>query len=824
MTVIDTRRKIWVCYIEDDEDDILLLQDLLDELSLFSVEFHACSDPREGIDYVLNEEPDVCLIDYRIGAYNGIQVMERLKAAQCQVPMIMLTGQDNHELNLQAMQIGAADYLVKAGLQAHELERAILHALERDRARREYVSMESRFRATFEQAPLGIAHVDLIGNCQWVNDAFCQMFRYDREELQGLRVDQLSTPDQLDAYGDQIALLLTGQIETFSREHLFIRKNGEPLWTNVSVTRIDAPSGVPEYLLLMLKDITQRRRAEEQMRKLSTAVDQAADSIIITDLDGRIDYVNSAFVKLTGYRREEAIGQTPSLLKSGEHDDDYYRKLWGTIRSGEPFRDVLVNRRKTGEIYYEEKVITPLKDPSGKVTHFISTGSDITDRMRTQERLRYIAQHDLLTGLPNRFVFNDRAGQSIEVAKREELQLPVMFLDLDRFKLINDTFGHRVGDLFLSEVGKRVKELLRASDSLARLGGDEFGIILQPGDDAAVAGRVAAKISEAFEQPFVVDGQEMVSGVSIGIALYPEDGDNVDLLLRNADKAMYDGKRRKGGKYRFYTADQHDRADHRLKMEMALRQALVNDEFELVYQPQVSLDGRAVVAAEALLRWRHPDFGMVSPMEFVPILEDTGLIVEVGEWVLRTACQQVKQWREEFDPAIRVAVNVSPVQLSSRAMVLEVDRVLQEVGLPAEALELEVTESSLLDDEVQATTTLREIDALGVSLAMDDFGTGFSSLSYLRKLPVNLLKIDRSFISDCTSDPDAAGLVRAIIAMGLALGMDVLAEGVETETQLAFLKAEGCHMVQGYLISPPVVAQEIPGWLAGERLPLKALG
>lgn len=564
------------------------------------------------------------------------------------------------------------------------------------------------------------------------------------------------------------------------------------------------PGGAIRGAIIVNEDITERMQAEAEMRKLTSALQQTADAVIVTDRQGVIEYVNSAFERTTGYARHEAIGRGPSLVKSGMHEPEFYARMWRTILAGQVYLDVFVNRRKSGEIYYEEKTITPLKDAHGTITHFISTGKDITDRMEAQERLHYLAHHDALTGLPNRVLFLDRLHQALLRAQRHEQLVGVMFLDLDRFKYINDTLGHHVGDAFLQSMATRLQSCIRQGDTVARLGGDEFAVLLEDIAHAEDVSAVAGKILAAFAQPFDVRAHELFITASIGISLYPGDGSDAATLLKNADAAMYRAKDLGKNNYQYYSADLGAQAFERLTLETSLRRALERQEFVLHYQPQVELASGRIIGVEALVRWQHPEFGMLSPAQFIPVAEETGAIVALGEWVARTAMAQVRAWREAGLGRPRVAVNVSGRQFSEAGFIDTVKRLLAETGLEASALELEITESVIMKNAEVTIERLRALHAMGVRFAIDDFGTGYSSLAYLRRFPIHALKIDKTFIRDLTEDSGDAEIVKTIIGMARGLKLVVIAEGVETREQLVFLQAHACHAVQGYLYSRPV--------------------
>jgi len=569
-----------------------------------------------------------------------------------------------------------------------------------------------------------------------------------------------------------------------------------------------APSIESHYINIYALDITERQHDKAQMSKLSGALEKTGDSVMITDLNGIIEYVNPAFEKTTGYSAAEAIGAKTNILKSGRHDHAFYQKLWATILSGEVYRDVLVNRKKDGTLYYEEKSITPLKSQYGNITNFISTGMDITERMQAEERLHHLAYHDVLTDLPNRALFMERLSHALLQRHSDGEKLAVLFLDVDRFKTINDTLGHESGDRFLQSFTRLLLNCVRTGDTVARFGGDEFAILLENINSIQAVSGVAEKINHALTKPFRVDGPDLYVTTSIGICLYPDDGDNPNILLKHADSAMYQAKEQGRNNYKYYSDEMSAQAYRRMALEVGLRTALDRDQFFLNYQPQIDIRSDEIIGAEALLRWEHPELGLVNPMEFIPILEEIGLIIEVGEWVLRTACRQAKSWNAMFTNPFRVAVNISGKQFSNADLKGQVLRIIEETDLDPHLLELEITESVLMQDDKSTMVNLIDLHDYGMKLSIDDFGTGYSSLSYLKRFPVDCLKIDRSFVRDITSDPDDATIVGAIIAMAHRLNLEVVAEGVETEAQLEFLRQGNCDIVQGYFYSKPVDAGE----------------
>lgn len=560
----------------------------------------------------------------------------------------------------------------------------------------------------------------------------------------------------------------------------------------------------PPVFIAMVQDITDRKRADSKMRTLSQALEQAADSITITDPSGIVEYVNPAYEHITGYPRDEVVGKTSSVVKSGKHTIEFYERLWKTINSGEVFRDVFINKRKDQTLYYEEKTITPIKGPGGKIVNFISTGKDISERIESQERLHYLAHHDVVTELPNRLLFLERLSHALIQARRSGQACAILFLDLDRFKKINDTLGHDVGDKLLQAVGERLTNCVREGDTVARLGGDEFTMLLEGIGSLDDVGPIARKILQVVSEPYHIGRHELFTSTSIGISLYPGDGIDATTLLKNADTAMYRAKDNGRNNYQFYSADLGAKIMEHFTLETGLRRALEREEFELFYQPQIQRASGNIVGVEALIRWRHPEQGLISPEEFIPLLEDTGLIVPVGEWVLKTACRQVKAWQAGGFDCHRLAVNLSSRQVDDANFLRVVESALAMAGLSPACLEFEITESLLMQHSLQTIKTISMLSKKGIRLAIDDFGTGYSSLSYLKRFPIATLKIDRSFVRDITTDAEDAEIVKAILAMARSLNIDVIAEGVETVEQETFLREAGCELMQGYLYGRPV--------------------
>ncbi len=577
--------------------------------------------------------------------------------------------------------------------------------------------------------------------------------------------------------------------------------------------------GQRKGLMVIGRDVTERKRAEQELHIAATAF-ETQEGILITDRDNHILRVNHAFTRLTGYSAEEAVGKTPALLKSGQQDAEFYRSMWETLTRDKYWQGEIWNRRKNGEVYPEWLTITAVTDADGQVTHYVGVFSDITLRKAADEKIHQLAFYDLLTKLPNRSLLRDRLQQAMAVGARSQREGALLFIGLDNFKMLNDTKGRDIGDLLLVEVAKRIQDCMRSSDTVARLGGtvarlggDEFVVMINElskdaQQAAAQAHDVGERVLASINQPFNLQGFEHHSSASIGISLFRGDEIGMDDLLKQADIAMYQAKTSGRNTLRIFDPAMQAVLEIRAELESELRQALEKQQFRLYYQIQVD-SLRRPLGAEVLLRWEHPERGMVSPLQFIPLAEETGLIVPIGLWVLQTACAQLNTW--QHDALMRdliLAVNVSAKQFRQPDFVAQVQRVLTESSAQPSHLKLELTESVVLENIEDIITKMRALKLLGVSFSMDDFGTGYSSLQYLKRLPLDQIKIDQSFVRDISTDPNDAAIVQTIIAMTDALGLNVIAEGVETEAQSVFLHNHGCHAFQGYLFSKPIPVKE----------------
>ena len=540
---------------------------------------------------------------------------------------------------------------------------------------------------------------------------------------------------------------------------------------------------------------------ESRLRVHSTVFESIMEGVAVTDADVKIISVNPAFTHITGFKPEEVLGKNPNIMKSGRHDEEFYRRMWESIIEHGSWSGEVWNRRRNGSIKPEWLNITRVCNDAGATTNYVASFIDTSAIRASQEQLHHLAHHDNLTGLPNRLLLKDRLDQSFKRARREKCQVAVLFLDLDEFKKINDTLGHKVGDEVLKQAARRIQALLRKGDTVARLGGDEFVILLDRLDRAEDASLVARKVLSTLRQPFTIANRELYIGVSIGISIFPQDGEDSDKLVRNADIAMYRAKQLGKNLFQFYTEALSQTANYKMELEADLRNALEAGQLQLFYQPQVSLADRRIVGAEALLRWQHPEQGLIPAAEFIQLAEETGLIMPIGEWVLQEACSQLLTWDEQGAQRLRISLNISGVQLHRSALFELVQSVLQKSGVQPDRLEFDIGESTFLAVTEKNLDVLHRLQSLGVGLAIDDFGAGYTSFGYLQRLHADRLKLSRSLLEGVPSNRDKSVIVDAITSLGEKFGIPILAAGIETEEQLHFAHKIGCKTGQGFLFA-----------------------
>lgn len=593
------------------------------------------------------------------------------------------------------------------------------------------------------------------------------------------------------------------------------RADGSAFWDEVRCSPVRDEAGRVTHIVGIHTDVSERRAVEERLRLAATVFNSSAEGVCITNPAGDIVSVNAAFERITGYPAGEVIGRNPRLLNSGRHKSTFYSEMWHSIKRNGSWQGEIWNRRKSGEVYPELVTISEVRDEQSTLKNYVAVFADITQIKDAENQLEWLAHHDPLTGLPNRSLLDDRLTHAIARARRAKSMVSVLLLDLDGFKNVNDSLGHPAGDHLLQVVSERLTALLGKEDTVARMGGDEFAVVLEDVRHAGDMSDLAEQIIALLADPVELDGHSARISASLGIALYPQDGDDAMTLVRAADTAMYQSKQGGRNTYRFHRDDMAQAVRRRLELDHGMRRALAQGEFELWYQPQIELGSGRVIGLEALLRWRDPELGLISPLDFIPLAEENGLIVPLGEWVLRAACRQARDWQLAGLDFGRMAVNVAASQIEHGDFPALVQQVLLDSELSPHALELEITESLLLNNADDALRVVAELRSMGIAMAIDDFGTGYSSLAYLKHLKIDKLKIDRTFVTDLPSDAGNVAITRAIVALGHSLGFSVIAEGVETEANSAFLLSEGCGQGQGYLFSKPLPAASCAEWLTG---------
>lgn len=676
---------------------------------------------------------------------------------------------------------------------------------ERKQAEQSLVASERRYRALFDAnpSPMWIYDVDTLRFIE-VNAAAVAHYGYSREEFRRMTIKDIRPPEDVPRLEANIASLNDDGVERAGVwRHL--KKSGETLQVEIQSTLVDFGGRRAE--VVVAQDVTERVRAEEELRLAAKVFESSRQAIMITDSQPAILRVNRAFEEITGYREQEALGRNPNMLSSGRQDARFYQALWERLSEEGFWEGELWNKRKGGELYPQYLSISEVTNDAGDVDNYVALFSDISERKAAEERIQFLAHHDALTGLPNRVLLHDRVDVALAHARRENRRLALLYLDLDRFKLINDSLGHEVGDELLRQAANRIASAVRAADTVCRQGGDEFIVLLSELDEVQDAGRVAEKLIEEISRSFAVRGHELLVTLSVGIAAYPENGENLETLQRNGDSAMYAAKEAGRNTYRYYSPEMNARALERLSMERDLRLAMEREELFLVCQPQVRLRDERLVGYEVLVRWNHPQLGLVQPGRFIQVAEESGLIVQMGSWILRQACRQRRRFALAGLLDIPVAVNVSASQFGRPDFVEVVAGILESEALAPSLLELEVTEGVIMQGTDAVLETLRRLDGMGIRLSIDDFGIGYSSLSYLKQFPVKKLKIDQSFVRDLPADEGGAGITQAIIGLGRTLNMTVIAEGVETLEQAEFLRRHGCEEAQGFYFSRPVVAE-----------------
>jgi diguanylate cyclase (GGDEF)-like protein/PAS domain S-box-containing protein len=798
-----------VLLVEDNASDAMVAQAAVERAAFGPAEILRADTLAKAIAIASSSEVHLVLLDLNLPDSHDLTTLERMRAtARC--PIIVITSEDWPGLDEQALEMGAFEILHKGKFTTDAVARVLRLAEGQRKVQASLDSAEHRYRQLIEIAPDAIfVHSD------WriilVNPAMLRLFRAaNPEQLLGHDVLELVAPRSRELVRERIGHLYDNQQPVPLTEVEYQRTDGTPF--NAEVTAVSFIYAGRPAAQVVARDTTERRNAElalhESEARFRSLTELSSDWYWEQDRELRMSFLSRGFARSSGTTSDKMLGkrrwEEPNRLPlSGSWDE--HRT---TLEARKPFRDFeYVRTGDDGRRHYVSLSGEPVFDAAGEFRGYRGVGKNITERKNAEEKLEQLAQFDAVTGLPNRNLLQERLEHAIAQARRRSRGAGVLFVDLDRFKLVNDTHGHHVGDQLLAQVGRRLKDCVRRDDTVARPGGDEFAVVitdLARPDDAAF---VARKILDSFAAPFDLGGRETFITASIGLAAFPNDGKDAETLLKCADVAMYRAKESSRNTFCFYTAEMNERAASKLQLNTDLRRALERREFSLHYQPKVNLATGAMIGMEALLRWKHAERGMVPPLEFIPALEDSGLIVEVGDWVLGEACRQLREWTRAGLQLTPVAVNLSARQFRRRDLDQVIRRVLAEHGVSPALMELEITESSLMDDPKDAIRQLQALREAGLRISVDDFGTGYSSLAYLTRLPVSTLKIDRAFVNAATTEPGSAAIVKMVIDMAQRLNFDVVAEGIETDAHVAFLRQHGCGQGQGYHFGRPIPAE-----------------
>lgn len=820
MNAIAEKAPFQILCIEDDAGLLRLMQKRLERSGYQTI---PCSSASEASTLLSETEFDAVVVDFWLPDDNGLAVLKLISNMEVSPPVIMVTGQSDVEIAVEAMKLGAADFLSKdmEGEYLNLLPTLLDKVIRQCQRDREHEEAQALANVTLGSIADAVITTTTDGSVHFLNPAAEEMLgtlcetALDRPVAEIFRIADDNESLESAAL---VAKVIANRDVVAMQTHLQISGTSEyRLPVSVSISPIEDSSGHILGCVIIFQDISAQKEYEAGLRLFEKLFQCTSEGIVVTDSQTRIIDVNRAFTDITGFSRDEVLGENPNIMQSGRHDESFFQDMWRSISTDGQWQGEIWDRRKNGEIYPKWLSINAVAGGAGEEDKYVGIFSDISLIKRTEERLHRMAHYDALTNLPNRTLFQDRLEQSIRQAERKENMAALMFIDLDRFKLVNDTYGHQAGDQLLVEVARRLEQQVRRSDTVARLGGDEFTIIISDVERIDAVAQVAQKIIEVLAEPVMLNGDPIYTSPSIGIAIFPLAGFDADAITKAADMAMYRAKEAGRNNYQFYRHDVNDMSHSFLHLQSEMRQGIDDGDFYLCYQPQLDVATGKVMAVEALLRWCHPQRGVLLPKEFIAIAEETGFIVELGAWVLEQACLEAKRWHVMGFNDLRIAVNVSAVQLNRDDFVDTVEAILTRTGLPGSMLELELTESSVMHRLEEKENLLHQLRELGITISIDDFGTGYSSLSYLNKFTVDVLKIDQSFIENVTSKAEDAAISQGIIALAQGLGIRVVAEGVETEAQRDFLTNVQCGNMQGYLFSHPLIADDIVTYLQNRK-------
>ena len=835
--VMEQSQHLKLLYVEDDP---VVVESTLMILEEFFTNIIVAVDGVDGLEKFEENDIDLIITDISMPNMNGFEMIEKIRESDSDISITILSAYSEAEYFIRGIELGVDGYLLKP-FDMEQFLAILTNVIKSIQLRQEIKKLNERMDLALEGSETSILDWDFITNDFYIASSWKEMLGFSDDELPNslLTWKKRVHRDDRKRVFSSLKEHLTKQIQYYENRHRLQHKDGHWIWVLGRAQIVYDKEGKAVRMIGTHTDITAEKEAEvaasEQHKYLQSIIDGVNDPIMVIKEDYTIDLMNSTIRK----KLKNVNIEDPEYPKCYEVSHNRSTPCDGTNHLC-PLKDVIDTKEHMvvihdhyngkGEKRYVEISASPLFDHAHNCIGIIESGRDVTEHIEMQDALEeqknilhHQAHHDTLTGLPNRVLFNDRLEQGIERAKRSNNCLALFFLDLDHFKVINDSLGHTVGDKVLKAVAQRFTEIIRKEDTLARLGGDEFTIIIEGLEQSQDASQLAEKILEVLKEPIIINGNTLYASSSIGISLYPEDGKSAQDLLKYADAAMYKGKSEGRNNYQFYSEEMAELAFDRVVMEASLKEALKNEDFIVNYQPQVNGENNQLIGMEALVRWQHPIMGLVSPGKFIPLAESSGLIIELDKFVMKTAMSQIAKWYEEgLNPGI-LALNLSHRQLHKKDFISTIENIMQETKCKAEWIELEVTEAQIMSNPEEAIIILNKIHTLGIALSIDDFGTGYSSLSYLKKLPINKLKIDRSFIQELPGDEENAVITRSVIALAQSLNLNVIAEGVETKEQKEFLLESGCEDIQGYLYGKPMPKEEMEV-LLDEGLDLTTVG
>jgi len=812
-----------VLLIEDKAEDVRLIEAALAHAIRESYLIKRVTSLSEALAVLGRTSFAIILLDLELPDAQGVAVVQQVAREAANTPIVILSSAENEDVSRLAEQDGADDYFVKGQINPFVLNRTLRYLIERKANREALLLSEARFRAMSDASPLGIFVSDAAGECVYTNAAYHKISGLALEQTLGTNWSMAIHPDDRQRVLQEWRTAALGEA-AFQSEARFLRADGSVVWTRLNAAAMDEGGRLRGHVQTV-EDISERKAIEdalfEEKERAQVTLNSIGDAVLTTNLAGDVTYLNQVAEQMTSWYLDEAVGRPLS---------EVFRIVDGVTREAAPnpaqraihenrtvglAADCILLRRDGGESAIEDSA-APIHNRDGQVAGAVIVFHDVSESRAIAQKMAHLAQHDFLTGLPNRALLTERLSRAIGQARRHDKRVGLLFVDLDYFKHINDSLGHALGDMLLQRVAERLIACVRDTDTVCRQGGDEFVILLAEIEQATDAAPIADKLLAAVAEPCLIGEHELHVSLSVGVSIFPDDGQDADTVMKNADTAMYHAKANGRNNYQFFTSEMNILAVQRLFVEGNLRRALRLGEFLLYYQPKIDIASGLMIGSEALIRWQDPEHGLLHPQQFVPIAEESGLIVPIGSWVLREACRQVRAWQDSGLLVVPVSVNISAVEFRHRGFLEGVAKILKETGILPSYLELEVTESVLMTDAESTAVLLASLKAMGMQLAIDDFGTGYSSLSYLKRFPIDTLKIDQSFVQDIASDPDDASLVSAMISMGKNLKQRVVAEGVETEAQLAFLRKLHCDEGQGFLFGRPLPAAEFARLLRSE--------